>query len=595
VIPSRFGIWTWQPPRRTSAAAVAPGGNRLVPALVGLLTLGLASSLAALEPTAAAFRSLQLADYHGQTVRFEDYDDAPYLVIAFLGTECPLARLYAPRLSELSRQYEGRGVAFVGSASNVQDHLSKVAVYAQQHGINFPIVLDSQQQLADLLAARRTPEVVVLDADRKIRYRGRIDDQYAVGVQRSTAQSEYLAAALDALLAGQEVPLTETEPVGCLIGRRRTVQPQGSITYSRHVADILNRRCVECHREGEIAPFSLTSYRDTIGWESTMAEVILDERMPPWSANPAHGAFRNDARLTDDEKATLLAWIENGCPEGDPADLPAPPQFVTGWGMGEPDLIIPMRDEPFEVPATGTVAYQHFEVDPGFAEDRYVIAGEARPGNRSVVHHIIAYIRPPGHDDQKKLGEMLLGYAPGSPPVQLLDGDAIRIPKGSKILFELHYTPNGRPQSDLSSIGLRFADQKHVQRLIRPGAVLNTEFEIPAEAGNHEVVAEQVLDRDIHLLNMSPHMHLRGKSFRYEAFFPDGRHQILLDVPRYDFNWQLRYELLEPLLLPKGTRIRCTAHFDNSSDNPHNPDATQPVRWGAQSWEEMMIGFYNYR
>jgi peroxiredoxin len=558
------------------------------------LGLSLTGALAAEPASRESLEKLKLADYHGQEISLADYESKPILVVAFIGTECPLARLYAQRLSEISEQYGEKGIVVLGSASNVQDHLSKVALYARQHAISFPILLDTQHELADLLAARRTPEVVVLDANRKVRYRGRIDDQYAVGVQRSSAQTEYLTDALEQLLAGQEVTVPETEPVGCFIGRRQRIEPQGPITYTRHVAEILNRRCVECHREGEIAPFTLGSYADVLGWESTIAEVIQEERMPPWSANPSYGHFANDARLTSDEKAILLTWIDNGCPEGDRADLPEPPQFTSGWRIPEPELVIAMRDEPFEVPATGTVAYQHFEVDPGFTEDKFVIAGEARPGNRSVVHHIIAYVRPPDHGETNNPGRMLIGYAPGNPPVVLGDGDAILVPKGSKIVFELHYTPNGRVQTDISRIGLRFAKKEDVRRLVHGGAVVNSEFQIPPGAANYEVTAENTLPHAIRLLSLTPHMHLRGKSFRYEAHFPDGRQEILLDVPRYDFNWQLRYELAEPLALPPGTKLRCTAHFDNSVENPHNPDPQKAVRWGAQSWEEMMIGFYNY-
>ena len=282
-------------------------------------------------------------------------------------------------------------------------------------------------------------------------------------------------------------------------------------------------------------------------------------------------------------------------PEGDPSDLPEPPKFVTGWRMSqEPDQIIKMRHEPFDVPAEGVVEYQYFEVDPGWDEDKYVIATEARPDNVAVVHHIIAYVIEPGSDpSEEKNRRMLVGYAPGSIPTEMEEGTAMHVKAGSKLIFEMHYTPNGTKQTDHSYICLRFTDKKNVKRLLKGDAALNTRFTIPAGNSNYIVTAEtKKMRRDTMLLDMSPHMHLRGKAFRYEAQYPNGKREILLNVPRYDFNWQLSYKLSEPKLLPKGTVIKCTAAFDNSDRNPVNPDPTEAVGWGDQSFEEMMIGFF---
>lgn len=535
--------------------------------------------------------NVALADYRGRMHSLEDFASKKLVVVAFLGTECPLAKLYGPRLAELAGEFAERDVAFVGVASNVQDRLTEVAAYARRSNIAFPILLDSRQQAADAFRAERTPEVFVLDADRVVRYRGPVDDQYGIGIVRAEPQRRHLAIALEELLAGEPVTVAEREPVGCIIGRRPQTAPHGDVTWSDQIVRIVHRRCVECHRDGEIAPFSLVSYADTLGWEQTIREVITDGRMPPWNANPKFGHFRSDARLTEEEKNLILTWIENGCPEGNPDDLPPPPQFADGWRIPEPDREIHMRDEPFRVPAEGVVDYQYFEVDPGFDEDMYVSGVEARPGNPSVVHHIIAYLQPPDAKRKKELRHMLVGYAPGALPVRLNEGLAIRIPAGWKLLFELHYTPNGYEQQDRSYIGLKFVDKEQVRQLIDGHAILNSKFTIPPGADGHEVTAEWTADRDFRLLDMTPHMHLRGKSFRYEAFYPDGTREILLDVPRYDFNWQLSYELAEPKLIPKGTRLLCTARYDNSEENPNNPDPTRAVGWGEQSWDEMMIGF----
>ena len=253
-----------------------------------------------------------------------------------------------------------------------------------------------------------------------------------------------------------------------------------------------------------------------------------------------------------------------------------------------------MRDEPFDVPATGVVDYQHFEVDPGFTEDKFVTSVEARPGNPEVVHHIIAYLKVPGEKKKRGLGAMLVAYAPGAMPLVFPEGAAALVPKGSTFIFELHYTPNGFAQSDRSYFGMTFTDEKNVNRLIGGGEAMNPEFEIPPGESDYVVTSTERARKDITLLSLTPHMHLRGKSFRYELRYPDGREENLLDVPKYDFNWQLRYELAEPLHVPKGSVLTCTAVYDNSEENPNNPDPTRTVTWGEQSWDEMMIGFFNY-
>jgi peroxiredoxin len=547
----------------------------------------------AAEERSVAVPELSLPDQHGQFRSLAEFQSAPAMVVAFLGTECPLAQLYGRKLGDMAREFGPNDVSFVGIDSNRQDTLTELRTYAARAEIEFPILIDAEQAALQWFGAVRTPEVFVLDRHGVIRYRGRVDDQYGIGIKRLRPQREDLREALEELLSGRPVSVPQTPTAGCLISRRSDAPPQGEITYASHIARIVHRRCLECHREGEVAPFSLARWEDVQGWESMIAEVVSEDRMPPWSANPEHGRFRNDARLTPEEKQLLLTWIENGCPQGDPAQIPDPPTFVTGWRISEPDLVIPMRDEPYAVPASGVVKYQYFEVDPGFTEDQYVAEVEARPGNPEVVHHIIAFVKPPGSADVS-LGQMLVGYAPGSPPLVFPHGTASVIPRGSKLLFELHYTPNGKATTDRSYIGLKLTKPELVQRQVRSEEILENDFRIPPGAADHRVTASRKLPKAIDLLTLTPHMHVRGKSFRYEATYPDGRREVLLDVPRYDFNWQLRYELAEPKRLPRGTVISCTAVFDNSAANPNNPDPTKTVRWGDQSWEEMMIGFVTY-
>ncbi len=541
--------------------------------------------------TSNRVNELQLPDSYGKMQSVGQLRGTEITVFAFIGTECPLAKLYGPRLQTLAQRFSTSGVRFLGVASNVQDSLTEVTNYANRAGITFPVLMDTEQTLAELLKATRTPEIVVLDASGKIAYRGRVDDQYAISVAKLKPAREDLAEALQSLVDGTQPKVSQTTAVGCFIGRKRSVTPHGEITYSKHIAPIFNSRCLECHRTDQIAPFPLESFADTAGWGATIAEVIREERMPPWNANPEVGHFRNDVRLTADEKRLILTWIENGCPEGDPKDLPPAPTFAKGWRMAEPDLVIHVREKPFDVPATGVVEYQYFEVDPGFTEDKYVVATEARPGNPAVVHHIIAFLKVPGQKDVS-LGKMLIGYAPGTSPLIFPEGSAMRIPAGSKILFEMHYTPNGVAQSDHSYVGLKFTDASSVRNEVVGLEAVNPKFKIPANAESHTVTAKERFQEEITLLSLTPHMHLRGKAFRYDAVYPDGTTETLLDVPKYDFNWQLRYEFAEPKVMPKGTVVTCTAIFDNSSSNANNPDPAKEVTWGQQSWEEMMIGFF---
>jgi hypothetical protein len=312
--------------------------------------------------------------------------------------------------------------------------------------------------------------------------------------------------------------------------------------------------------------------------------------MPPWHANPEYGKFANDPRLSDDQKRLIDAWVAGGAPEGNPADLPPPADFTDDWGIGTPDLVVSMA-EPFTVPAEGVVAYQYFEIDPDFHEDKWVRAAEIRPGNRAVVHHCNVLLKPPGSADIATVGmlesQCLAVAAPGTPPLRLPDAMAMRVPAGWHFLFQVHYTPAGSVQTDRTSLGLLLADPRQVKREVAMRILTAPDLCIPPYAADHRVERSHRFAEDVLLLALFPHKHLRGKAFRYEALYPDGRVETLLEVPRYDFNWQHRYELAEPKRLPAGTTLRCTAWYDNSAANPANPDPAATVREGEQVWDEM--------
>lgn len=539
---------------------------------------------------ASSLEGFELDNNYGKAVALSQFDDREVLALVFLGTECPLAKLYGPKLNVIQEQFADRGVQIIGVSSNKQDSLTELTAYVHRYEIDFPILKDVGNRLADALGAERTPEVFVFDKSRKLRYHGRIDDQYGVGYSREKTRNSDLSNAIESILTGEEIAVTETKAIGCIIGRVKDVEPSGEITFTKDIAPILNARCVECHREGEIGPFTLTSYEDVLGWEDTILEVIEDNRMPPWSANPEYGHFSNDARLSESEKNALRQWVSNGMPEGDASDLPPTPEFADGWKIPKPDEIFNMRDRPFTVPAQGIVDYQNWIVDPGWTEDKYIYAAEARPQNRAVVHHILVYILPPGARGVD-LRKVLVGYAPGGLPIHYQDGLAIKVPAGSRFLFQMHYTPNGTEQTDLSYAGVCFIDESKVTKLVEGNIAATKKFEIPPQTADYSVQAPYRAREDQLLISMTPHMHLRGKSFRYVAHYPGGKQEVLLDVPQYDFNWQLKYILAEPKLLPKNTRIVCTAVYDNSESNLVNPDPSKSVRWGDQSYDEMMIGF----
>lgn len=553
-------------------------------------------TVAAAEKRAVLGRSVKefaAKDTLGKEWTQADVAASKVVVMAVLGTECPLAQLYAPRLQALADQYASQGVAFIGIAPNRQDSIAELTAYVRRQGLKFPVLKDVNNVIADALGAERTPEVFVLDQQRVVRYHGRVDDQYAVGGRNKPAPTQQeLKAAIDDVLAGRAVALASTPAMGCLIGRVRAPATDAAVTYTGHVAKILNERCVECHRPGEIAPFSLTDYDEVVGWADMIAEVTQERRMPPWHADPQFGHFANENRLTDDELATIQAWVKAGAPQGDPQAKPPLPTFTTGWQLPkEPDLVVAMRDKPFQVPATGEVRYQYFMADPKLTEDKWVMGAEVQPGNRAVVHHVIVFAAKDGRvmDEDR---QMLCAYVPGLRVGYYPKGMAKKIPAGSKLIFQLHYTPIGTAKEDLTKVGLVFANDADITHEVQTVSTRSRSFVIqPQKADQKFSTPALSAPVDVLMLSLSPHMHLRGQSFRYEMTWPNGKTETLLNVPNYDFNWQTAYALSEPMIIPAGSKLTAHASFDNSAKNLANPDPSATVRWGDQSWEEMLIGY----
>jgi len=418
---------------------------------------------------------------------------------------------------------------------------------------------------------------------------------------------------------------------------------QSSPTFSRDVAPIFFANCTSCHRPGEIAPMSLLTFKDARPWAKAIAAKVADGTMPPWHADPAHGSFANERRLTDAQKSIVARWVSAGAAEGNPADLPPAPVYNDGWNIGTPDAVLSMQED-YPLPATGTVPYQYLEVPANFPEDRWIQAWEIRPGNRAAVHHIIMSTRAPqpavaaptappavpaapaaagprppalfsfaggteipagqtggaplppeqrvapGPNDRLRprgTGPSIGGYVPGNSIRRFPEGMAMRLPAGHSIVLQMHYTPTGKATTDRTKIALKFAPAP-------PKVVLNTvplingSLHIPPRAADHQVDAEMTINREITLYSIVPHTHVRGKKWFYEAVYPDGRREVILSVPKYDFNWQHEYVFREPLKLPAGTKIQAKAWYDNSPANKSNPDPAKDVYWGDQTWEEMM-------
>jgi mono/diheme cytochrome c family protein len=401
----------------------------------------------------------------------------------------------------------------------------------------------------------------------------------------------------------------------CLAGSVAMASDAGSVpTYSRDIAPILQQHCQVCHRPGEAGPFSMLTYEQTRPWAMAMKEAVVTKKMPPWFADPHYGKFSNANALTEKQIRTIADWADAKAPKGDAKDMPPAATFVEGWQIGKPDIVFQLP-VPFDVPESGVVDYQHIIVPTGFTKDTWVQAAEVRPTDRAVVHHIIAFVREPNShwfrgqkagvffiapqvktkeepDTSALPSDFLVGYAPGQPAEILEPGQAKLIKAGSDIIFQVHYTPNGKATRDQTKLGIVLAKTSPKERVLTLSATNGT-FKIPPGDPNYRIDASFEVGIQVKLSGLHPHMHGRGKDFLYKVVYPTGESQTLLSVPHYNWHWQNWYNLEQPILLPKGTRIECTAHFDNSPNNPDNADPKKTVMWGEQSWDEMMVGFFN--
>lgn len=547
-----------------------------------------------------------LTDIHGQAFTLGDLSTNKVIVIAMTNTTCPVCKKYVPTLASLEKRYGDGQVAFIYVNPTSSNKLADIQASIDHHGLTGRYVRDDDGAIAMAIGALKTTDVVVIDAKRTIIYRGAIDDQYGFGYSTDAPRTTYLIDAIDATLAGKRPSIEATSAPGCpldLSEKPKRVN-QATINYHNRISHIIQRHCLECHRDGGVAPFALSDYAEVASQSGAIRQVLEKGVMPPWfAAPPEHGQvspFANINALAEQDKQDLLTWLSKGKAEGNPADAPAPREFIPGWHIGVPDHVV-QAPSPIQVKATGTMPYQNFTVDAGLSETKYLKAIEVKPTAREVVHHILVFVVPPSKPGQKakrdrdddETSGFFAAYAPGYDALVFNEGYGKVLPAGSRLKFQIHYTPNGTATEDRPTLGMIFADEKP-KHLVDVVGIAQPRLSIPPHASNHEVVATQRVSKETTILAFFPHMHLRGKAFKYEATLPGGETQVLLDVPRYDFNWQLSYRLAEPLKIPAGSTIRATAWYDNSSENLANPDPSKTVRWGQQTYDEMMIGYIEY-
>jgi len=568
-------------------------------ALAGATAMAAAPEEAATAEQPDRVENFRLIDHQDRSIELYRYREAKAVVLYLYGIGCPIVRQSVPAFNRLREEFEPEGVRFLLINAHAHDTREEIAEDAEAFEIDTPILLDVTQRITRSLGADRLAEAIVVDPqdDWKIIFRGAIDDRFDYGAARAEAQHEWLRDALAAHVKGEEVPLAQAPVRGCLIG----FPEEQPISYARDIAPILEAKCVTCHTAGGLGPFALSNHRRVQGWAPMIREVIRTKQMPPWHADPHFGTFRNDLSLSADEERTLLAWIEAGAPKDEEEADPLRDVERDGeprWALGEPDLVLEMPEE-VSLPAEGVFEYRYFYLPTNLTEDKWVRALEVQPGTPAVLHHALVFVVYPKEyrhiqpEVRGGLNGYFAAFLPGTEIEPYPEATGQFLPAGSTIVFQMHYNATGRPETDQSRIGLYFHEEKPDMALMVRGAA-ETEFAIPPHATDHPISANWRFREDAVLYGLSPHMHYRGSRARFTAEFPDGETQTLLNIPWYEFDWQPMYLFDTPVPMPAETRLRTEGAFDNSAQNPRNPNPDATVRFGEQSWEEMFIGYVKY-
>jgi len=522
-----------------------------------------------------------------------DFGERKAFVVVFGGVKCPVAQRYMPRLEEMRREYEPRGVQFMLINSHPGETLIEVAANALETGVRFPVYKDFDQSALRALGVSHTPETAVLDGAHVLRYRGRIDEQFLLSGESPRPGRSFLREAIEALLAGAEPPTEETPTEGCSITPLLPAELPG-VNYAEHVAPILQRHCQECHRPHQAAPLSLLNFEDAADNVRMIAEVVRERRMPPAFGDPRFGDFANRRALSQAEISAIAAWAEAGAPRGNPANEPPPLEWShDAWNIGSPDLIVGLENETV-VPASGVVAYREVILDHDFPHDTWVSAIQILPGNRRVVHHANLYSVAAGYESLRRQGDFITGFVPGGDVTRYGKNSGVLFRRGSALRLQIHYVTTGKEERDLTRVGLVYAKEP-ILRPTRVLPVINITFSIPPLDPAFAVSARNEFSRAGIGVGLFVHMHLRGKDMTFIARYPDGTAETLLSVPIYSFNWQMSYRWpLGSRRFSPGTVIETISHYDNSSLNPFNPDPQATVTEGRQTFQEMNYGFLFY-
>ncbi len=516
------------------------------------------------------------------------------VVLFFTGNGCPVARKSAPKLNALKEEFEAKGVTFWVVNSYAGDTTEEIRKERRDIGLwGTEFLIDRKQAVAFALGVERTAEVVAISTkDWNIFYRGAIDDQLGEGAEKKEATMHYLQDALTDFLDGKQIVTMSTRPKGCRFSYVDVAGTNGAPDYATQIAPLLKQNCVECHRQDGIGSWSMNSYRRVANYAEMIEEVLLTRRMPPWDPNPDYGDFQVPHQLDREQTQTLLAWVKAGAPRGtgpDPLEESLPP--LPEWRLGKPDAVLHLP-EPEKVPASGIVDYRYVEVASPFTNDVWLSAMDIKPGNHKVVHHVILYVKSPGDSDgDTDHGKFFVGWAPGASALRYPDGVAKKLPAHSKLTLELHYTTCGSEQVDSSEVALYLASGPQ-KRNAETREAIQFNLDIPPGESQAAHLATYAFKKPATIYGLFPHMHFRGKWMRYELLLPDGKRETILDVPRYDFQWQMSYYFKEPRHVPAGTWLLVTGAFDNSAGNPANPNPNRRISFGKQSWDEMFIGFF---
>jgi hypothetical protein len=532
--------------------------------------------------------NFRLPDHLGGSRELYYLSDMKAVVLMAQGNGCDVSRKAVPELKALRDRYRPQGVEFLLIDSNLADSRAAIVKEASEHGIDMPVLMDETQLIGEALGLARNGEVLVIDPRGwKLAYRGPL----AVG------NASHAADAIEAVVQAQPVRTAKVDTPRsdkqCAIAmpERDRKQAHAKISYEKTIAPLLVDNCVTCHRQGGIGPWQMSNYDMIKGFAPMIREVVRTQRMPPWHADPHYTAFANDRSLSKDEAKALVHWIEAGAPRGSGSDpLAQLKRTWPEWALGQPDLIVEIPA--FDVPPTGTIPYQMPSAANPLDRDVWVRAVDFLPGDRTVLHHIIATMGTDGGGIRD--GGSLGGYVPGAGPMVLPQETGVLLKKDAKFFFQMHYTASGKQARDTSRMGLYFRKDAPPHQF-RSAVMAKPTLRIPANTKAHTESASRTFDRDVLVYSLLPHSHFRGKASSFVATYPDGREEVLLSVPNYDFNWQTTYELAAPKRLPAGTKVTHSTTWDNSSQNKANPDPNREVPWGQQTWDEMLYGVVRFR